>query len=207
MNLIPFSMRKLNCSILAIFCWASAYGVAFAAEGGESGGGSYGASVWVLPYALVILCIGLGMFVVCRSARRKDRAKPESYEKISLIDRGDADEAVAEEKRHGVQRTKRECKEAKSAMIMSIVGLIICAPLCIFSLIQGLKARKMIAGDRRLSGDGQALAAVVISAIGIANGVLWIFIAIAVMMSGGASSAPSIPDEPPAAEAPEEPEG
>ena len=197
-------MRKLNYSILAICCWASASGIALAAE--DSGGESYGSSIWVLPYAFVILCIGLGTMVVCRSARRKDRAKPEQYEKISLIDRGDAEAAVAQKKRGGIQRAKQECKEAKTALIMSIVGLVICAPVCIVGLIQGMKARKLIAGDRRLSGDGQALAAIVISAIGLFLWVLGIFVIIGAVMSAGSAPSPGSSDDPPAAEAPAEPE-
>ena len=205
MNLIPFCMRKLNYSILAICCWVNAYGITFAAEGSESGGESFGASIWVLPYAFVILCVGLGMMVVCRSARRKERAKPEQYDKISLIDRGDGEEAVAQEKRRGIQRAKQECKEAKTALIVSIVGLVICVPLCIIGLIQGIKARKRIAGDRRLSGDGQALAAIIISAIGLFLWVLWLFVIIGAVMSAAPPSASSSPDEPPAAEAEAEP--
>jgi hypothetical protein len=34
---------------------------------------------YTLPYILVILCIGLGVFFVVHSSRRRDRAKPEAY--------------------------------------------------------------------------------------------------------------------------------
>ncbi len=202
MNLIPFCLRKLNYSILAILCWVSFSGIALAAEG-ESGE-SYGSSIWVLPYAYVILCVGLGMFVVCRSARRKDRAKPEPYDKISLLDREDGEAAVAQEKRHGIQRTKQESKEAKSALTMSIVGIFI-VPMCVVGLIQGIKARKLIAQDRRLSGEDKAFTAIIVSVVGLA---LWLLIALVglmMLLSGPGDSAPSSPDEPPAAEAPEEP--
>ena len=36
---------------------------------------------YTLPYILVILCIGLGVFLVVHSSRRRDRAKPEAYGK------------------------------------------------------------------------------------------------------------------------------
>ncbi len=202
MNLFPFCLRKLNYSILAILCWVSVSGIAFAAEGESKE--SYGSSIWVLPYAFVILCVGLAMFIVCRSARRKDRARPESYDKVSLIDREDGEAAVAEEKRHGIRRTKQESKEAKSALTMSIVGIFI-VPLCVVGLIQGIKARKLIAQDRRLSGEEKALGAIIVSVVGLA---LWllIFVGVLVTMLGGSdNSAPSSPDEPAAAEASEEP--
>jgi SNF family Na+-dependent transporter len=48
--------------------------VAQAAEEESEGGGDY-----ALPYALVILGIGLGLLVVCRESGRRDRAKPEQY--------------------------------------------------------------------------------------------------------------------------------
>lgn len=38
---------------------------------------------WVAPYALVMLAIGLGMLVVCRSSRRSDRAKPKEYQSLT----------------------------------------------------------------------------------------------------------------------------
>jgi len=41
---------------------------------------------WVLPYALVILGIALGMLVICRSSRRSDRAKPKGYEGLKTAE-------------------------------------------------------------------------------------------------------------------------
>ena len=158
----------------------------------------------MMPYAFVVLCIGLGMFVVCRGARRKERARPEQYEKVSLIDRGDAEKAVAQEKRHGVRRTKQECKEVKTALTISIVGLLI-PGVCVIGLLQGMKARKLISQDRRLSGDEKALGAVIMGALGIP---IWLLIGVFVLMGllgGSGDSAPSSPAEPPAAEAEAEP--
>lgn len=56
--------------------WAQA-----AAKDTESSGGS--SQSWVLPYALVMLAVGLGMLVVCRSSRRSDRAKPKEYQSVT----------------------------------------------------------------------------------------------------------------------------
>ena len=42
--------------------------------------------VWVLPYTLVILSIGLGMLVVCRTSRRSDRARPQKYEALKTAE-------------------------------------------------------------------------------------------------------------------------
>jgi hypothetical protein len=50
-----------------------------------------GTSGWVLPYIIVVLCIALGMLVVCKSSGRRERAKPEAY--------GESKESVAEEKK------------------------------------------------------------------------------------------------------------
>jgi hypothetical protein len=36
---------------------------------------------YTLPYFLVILCIGLGVFLVVHPSKRRDRAKPEVYGK------------------------------------------------------------------------------------------------------------------------------
>jgi hypothetical protein len=58
-------------STLATTTWAK----------GEAGdkASETGASVWVLPYIFLILCVALGMLVVCKSSGRRDRAKPEAY--------------------------------------------------------------------------------------------------------------------------------
>ncbi len=36
---------------------------------------------YTVPYFVVILCIGLALFLVVHSSRRRDRAKPETYSK------------------------------------------------------------------------------------------------------------------------------
>jgi hypothetical protein len=51
-------------------------------SGGKSEGGG-GAPAYVVPYSIVILCVGLSLLVVCRSSRRREKAKGEKYE-VSL---------------------------------------------------------------------------------------------------------------------------
>ncbi len=34
---------------------------------------------YVVPYAIVILCVGLGVTIVLNSSKRRDRAKPEVF--------------------------------------------------------------------------------------------------------------------------------
>lgn len=49
------------------------------------------APAWVLPYGVIILTVGASMFVVCSSARRRERGKPESYtQKHELGEKADA---------------------------------------------------------------------------------------------------------------------
>jgi hypothetical protein len=47
---------------------------------------SRGPGAWVLPYFIVILCIGLGMLVLCRTSRRSDRARPQKFESLKTKD-------------------------------------------------------------------------------------------------------------------------
>jgi len=64
--------------VIALACWLTLHGTAWAqkptpeAEGG-------GATSFLLPYFMVILFVGLGVFLVCRPSQRRDRARPEDY--------------------------------------------------------------------------------------------------------------------------------
>ena len=71
--------------IFSLAFWASVAAVAWARRGTpevkKEGG------LFLLSYAMVVLGIGLGTLVVCRSARRKERDKPEQYsEKKKILD-------------------------------------------------------------------------------------------------------------------------
>ena len=58
------------------------------AAGSTSGGGGGGAQMYLLPYTVVILCIGLAMLFVCRTARRRDKPRGEEYEVSTLAEIG-----------------------------------------------------------------------------------------------------------------------
>jgi|WetSurMetagenome_2_1015567.scaffolds.fasta_scaffold1105986_1 hypothetical protein len=70
-------------ALFAVGSWLAAHGTALAQQPpekpAEAPGGSYVAS-----YAIVILAIALGLLVVCRPSRRRDRAKPEVYDEIKM---------------------------------------------------------------------------------------------------------------------------
>ncbi|MFC1597420.1 hypothetical protein ACFL5Q_05715 [Planctomycetota bacterium] len=79
MNRSSTLLRKLILPVHAAAVWMIVQGIAQAAEeAGGSGGG--GAQSYVLSYFLLILCIGLGLLFVCRSARRRDKPRGEAYE-------------------------------------------------------------------------------------------------------------------------------
>ena len=71
----PYKFLRL--SALAFACWAAVQAPALAQAAKEEVDDKGGN--WVMPYALVLMGIGLGLLVVLRSSRRRDRAKPEQY--------------------------------------------------------------------------------------------------------------------------------
>ena len=164
------SWRKLNLLALAAVYWMTVHGAAWAqaAEPADEGGG--GAGSWLLPYALVVLCVGLGMLFVCRSAKRRARAKPEEYKSAGLIHEDTEEASTGEYQPPGMraaaaQRGSRECKEAKTALILALASLP-CAPaLAPIAIRKALQAKKMIKEDPRLTGDGMATAALIIAGV------------------------------------------
>jgi hypothetical protein len=74
------------------------------------------------------------------------------------------------------------CQDANTALWMGVAGLFCCQIFSIFALIYGIKALSQINGSNgRLSGQGQAIAGIVMAALGLL-GVLFYFVIIA---SGG----------------------
>ena len=71
-------VQTLKTLAAAAGCWMALHGtvLAKAKKVKEETGGS---PSWLLPYSLILFAVVLGMLVVCRSSRRKDRAKPETY--------------------------------------------------------------------------------------------------------------------------------
>jgi hypothetical protein len=74
--------RGIRLGLLSMTGWLAVHGTALAQgaqNAGDTGGGPY-----VVSYALVLLGVGLGMLLVCRASRRRDRAKPEAYDETKI---------------------------------------------------------------------------------------------------------------------------
>ena len=84
MNCLRSIWQVLKVLVAAATLWAAVHGVALA-KGAEEAEGDDGGS-WVASYALVLVVMGLGMLVVLRSARRRDRVRPEQYGEQKALD-------------------------------------------------------------------------------------------------------------------------
>lgn len=83
MRCLQFVWQGGKLAFFTMAGWLAVHGTVLAEppqKKAESEGGSY-----VLPYALVILGVGLGLLFVCRSSRRRDRARPEVYDESKAI--------------------------------------------------------------------------------------------------------------------------
>jgi hypothetical protein len=77
-NTITSPVGKGSCGIFTcILMWLFMEGAVLAqgVPSEEAKPAGIPGSIWVLPYILVLLCIGLGIFVVCTPSRRRDRPK------------------------------------------------------------------------------------------------------------------------------------
>lgn len=77
--------RRLKTLALAALCWVALQGTVLAQAAEEENGDGGGAASWTLPYMLVVLAVGLGMLPVCYHSRRRERARPESYEERKMV--------------------------------------------------------------------------------------------------------------------------
>jgi hypothetical protein len=87
MSRLNIVLRRLYLAAIVFGTWFAVEGTVWAkkaAEKTEDSGSS--PTLWVISYALILLCIGLGMLVVCRSASRSDRTKPQQYEALKTND-------------------------------------------------------------------------------------------------------------------------
>ncbi len=75
-------LQSVRCAALVAVCWLSYHAGSFALAAADTEKEVPGAkgSKWVIPYALVIFGIGLGLLVVLHASRRRDRARPQTYE-------------------------------------------------------------------------------------------------------------------------------
>ncbi len=80
MNQLRSIWRRLRPPVAAVACWLAVYGTALAAEADNKPK----ASSWVQSYGVVLLAVVLGMLGVCLTSRRRERDKPQVYEKTKL---------------------------------------------------------------------------------------------------------------------------
>ncbi len=66
-------------TIAVVAIWI-ANNVAWAQEAAESSNKASGGAAYVAPYALAILCVGVGVAIVCNPSHRRERAKAEDYQ-------------------------------------------------------------------------------------------------------------------------------
>ena len=78
MTRLRWIANKMKLAALAVACWLAVYAPVLAQakpkEEEEGGGGR-----WVMSYGLVLMGVVLGMLVVCRSSRRRERAQQEMF--------------------------------------------------------------------------------------------------------------------------------
>ena len=86
MRYFPWIWRPSKLALFALAGWLAMHGPAVAAAVAEEaekksdGGGSY-----LLSYALTGAGIVLGLLFVCRTSRRRDRARPEQYGETKVV--------------------------------------------------------------------------------------------------------------------------
>jgi heme/copper-type cytochrome/quinol oxidase subunit 2 len=81
--------RKAAAGLTLLVGWlapGTAWAQVLKNTGKDEGGGMTGSGAWVWAYMLFILCIVLGLMVVCRSASRRARARPEEYVESGLTE-------------------------------------------------------------------------------------------------------------------------
>ena len=83
MNRLNLIWHKVKTVALFLAFWLALQAEILAAPAKKAAGGGESTQPWLGPYALVIMAIGLGMVVVCRSSRRSDRAKPKEYQSLT----------------------------------------------------------------------------------------------------------------------------
>jgi len=132
---------------------------------------------YVAPYALVIVCVGMGVWLICRPSRR---AGPKQTAWLpSVTGKGDAE---AGEKKGPARRGKELCQEAKTGLNMAIAGII---PFVgILGIWKSIQAKKIISQNRRLTGEGMALAGIIVGAVTVVIWVVILVIVLAKVLSG-----------------------
>ncbi len=81
MTLLRNLWHRMRSLAIGAGLWLALAGPAWAQGAGakKADESSGSATPWLLPYALVIFCIALGVFIVLHPSKRRERAKPEVY--------------------------------------------------------------------------------------------------------------------------------
>lgn len=85
MNRVQSIWRTVKFIVLTLACWAAVHGTALAKAAEEEKGPKGGPTSWIVPYALVLLGITFGLLFVLKSAGRREREKPETYEESKKL--------------------------------------------------------------------------------------------------------------------------
>jgi hypothetical protein len=79
-RLLPRVPPRLICAIATFSVWAHAALVFAQKKGKAAPPTAPGEKSYVLPYVIVVLCIALGLLVVCRSGGRSNEPKLDNLE-------------------------------------------------------------------------------------------------------------------------------
>ncbi len=79
MTRLRWIAKKMRLAALTVACWLAIYAPVLARAKPKEEEEDEGGGMWVMSYGLVLLGIVLGMLVVCRSSRRRQRAQQEMF--------------------------------------------------------------------------------------------------------------------------------
>jgi hypothetical protein len=79
-RLLTKMQAHLYCAMMTLAIWAHAAAVFAQGKGKNQPAATSGEKSYVLPYVIVVLCIALGLLVVCRSGGRSNEPKLDDIE-------------------------------------------------------------------------------------------------------------------------------
>jgi hypothetical protein len=188
-------LLKKSLLLLLVLCLTMACSTAFAQESDDDAVSPEDAeftegikTATGLPFpffiAVVFLPTGIGIFVLCMSADRRVRDKEEEYKPTRLAETLGGEQQIAPQGGAPARMAGgKQCKEAKSALTLGIVAFLFIPILGIPAILTGLKAKKLIAQDRRLTGEGAALAGIILGFVALAWGALMVVIIMSMVVS------------------------
>jgi len=162
--------------LLTALCWTALAGLAMAQNQSDKDKEEGAPTPYLLPYVLVGAGIGLGLLVLFRPTNRTDGIKhatmPGTLTAAQLKSHKKAPQTAA-------KRGKELSPDAKTALILSIVGAVVpvvgllIGPLAIW---KAAGARKTIKQNPRLTGDSYAVTGMVIGGVAILLSLIWLII-------------------------------